>query len=242
MDDVLNFEDYAKKSIYYSSNEKPALHPEVEKIINECKKRFKTVSVFDIGCGDGNFLNSIAENVKDVKLYGSDISKTRLDRTIKKLNGKVDALYLYDASATSINQKVEFINSDQVIEHVPSDIQMVENMYKMLKPKGMFKVSSVYKTGFSWYFYRCNGKWVLDPTHVREYESIVEFKKLFTDNGLKINSVKITPIYFSGIDFILRKIGITNPGPRVDYLKRIINKIKIHKPGYYIITVIGENS
>lgn len=235
----MDYEKYAEKSIYYSGG--PAiLQPDIKEILDKCRSKFGTVSVLDIGCGDGWFLNSIAQNTKEIKLYGTDISKTRLERTEEKLKDKAAGLFLYDASFTRINKRFEFINSDQVIEHVISDFDMVKNISNMLPSGGIFKVSSVYKKGFSWYFYRCNGKWVLDPTHIREYTSIDDFKKLFTDNGLKITSTEITPIYFSGIDFILRKFGVTKITENIDIIKRAINKIKIHKPGYYTIMVVGE--
>jgi len=240
----LDFEKYALNSNYYSSNQKKTspLPEEIKNILSKCQNKFKKVSILDIGCGDGNFLELIANNNNRIKLYASDVSKIRLSRTKQKLGKKLSKTFLDNICTTKINQKFEFINSDQVIEHVPSDKEMVQSIKKLLKKGGIFRISSVYKTKYSWYFYRCNGKWVLDPTHIREYENIEEFEKLFTDSGLKITKTRIDPICFSGIDFILRRLGIKEIGDKVKNIRTLVNKIKIKKPGYYSITVIGEKS
>ena len=162
--------------------------------------------------------------------------KRLLLERIKKLISNLKNSYFEDINHSKIpSNKFNFVNSDQVIEHVPSDKKMILEIKRILKKGGYFKVSSVYKKSWAWYFYRCNGKWVLDPTHIREYTSINQFSNLFKIKSIKIEKVYIKKTYFPIADFFLRLLKIN----RMNKIIYLIRKLKIRIPGYYHITVIG---
>ncbi|MDP2925332.1 MAG: class I SAM-dependent methyltransferase [Nanoarchaeota archaeon] len=228
----IDFEKYGKYHRFYGTFDLPS---EMHSINNLLKKRFRKINFLDIGSGDGNLVISLTKKYKwDFSI--SDVSKTRIKRSKEKLGDKVKNYLIDDICNSKIkNNSFEFINSDQVIEHVPSDKKMVKEIKRILKKGGIFRVSSVYKKKFAWYFYRCNGKWVLDPTHLREYTSVDEYRKIFEYNGLKIIKIYTIKINYPIIDFFLRLFKFETIDP-LDFLR----KIKVLVPGYRRIIIIGE--
>jgi hypothetical protein len=65
---------------------------------------------------------------------------------------------------------------------------MAAEIARVLKPGATAFITSVSKRWYGWYFYRCNGKFRLDPTHVREYDRVESLAKLFADEGLEITT------------------------------------------------------
>lgn len=228
----IDFEEYAKNNRFYGISEFPT---DLESLIKKLKSHFKEINFLDIGVGDGDFVESLLKKFS-INVSVSDISKIRLERTEKRLGSEIKNYIQDDICNSKIKSDTfEFINSDQVIEHVPSDEKMAYEIKRILKKNGIFRVSSVYKKKWAWYFYRCNNKWVLDPTHLREYTSTEEYKNLFTNQGLKILNLKLEKVYFPLIDFVLRRLKIDN----IEKFQ-LLRKIKIRIFGYYRITVIGE--
>ncbi len=233
----VNYEKYADKTVYFGNY---GVDSELETAIKSALKKTKNPSLLDIGAGDGQHLFALAEKFKTLKLFAQDISKTRIERIKERLGRRLEKGIVEDICKTKIKSaSFDIITSDQVIEHVDSDKKMVGEIKRMLKKGGFFRVSSVYKKWYGWYFYRCNGKWVLDPTHVREYASVEEYTKIFTEERLNIQSVRIDPINFSVVDFVLRRAKIKTASKRVEKLRKAITSLKIPKPGYYIITITG---
>ena len=146
----------------------------------------KVKSLIDLGCGDGGFVRAVRQELPEVKLTGVDISPRRI-KGLKKLFSKYK-FYVGDVCDTGIKNKFDFVHSSQVIEHVPSDVEMVEEMARLLKNNGIMFCSSVIKKPFAVYKYKCNGKFALDPTHVREYRNQEEFLNLFRKDFRLIKS------------------------------------------------------
>ena len=228
--------DYERYGEYHVRYDFMHLTNEITKILNILNTRFKEINLLDIGCGDGAFIESISAYFK-VNAYVSDIAGVRLVRTKEKLGDNVKEYFLDDICNSKLKSNYfQFVNSDQVIEHVPDDKRMIKEIKRILKKDGFFRVSSIYKKRWAWYFYRCNGKWVLDPTHLREYSSINQFKNLFLMNGLKILELQTKNTNYPIIDFFLRTLNIK----KTNKIINIFRRIKILIPGYYNIVIIGE--
>lgn len=228
----LDFEKYAKRHIFFDEN----IGISIKEIIEGMLKEKKGLNVLDIGAGDGNLVLNLKKRYPQVNISVSDISENRINRIKGKLRSELKHYYIDDICNSKIPAgSFDFVNSDQVIEHVPSDKKMVEEIKRILKKGGYFRVSSVYKKKWAWYFYRCNGKWVLDPTHIREYTSIDSFKKLFLNEGLIILDLKINPTYFPIVDLFLRIFQINDQTKLICKLR----KIKIRILGYYHIEITG---
>ncbi len=167
----------------------------------------KRTGVFlELGAGDGQKLEFLlGRNL--LKHYGrvlaSDISQARVARMRRRLP-TVDA-FVADAQSPEIAaSSVDFVFSDQVIEHVPSDRAMASAIREVLKPGGLAVIGSVIKHPGGWYFYRVNGEWRLDQTHLREYRSLAEFGALFSSAGLQVRELDMEPVAFPVGDILAR--------------------------------------
>lgn len=200
--------DYSEKFI--QPIDKINIPIEIKKILT----KEKIFSFLDLGCGDGIIVRAIKKNFPKIKIYGVDISPRRINSL--RIYFPKDYFYCKDVCSTGLNKKFDFIYSSQVIEHVPSDKKMILEIKRLAKPKSTVYVSSVIKKPFAIYKYRNNGKFVLDPTHEREYENHIEFLNLFKK------------------DFKLIKFWIVP-------VKRKLLGISIRVPGYYLVHGIWKN-
>jgi len=136
---------------------------------------------------------------------------------------------------------VDFAFSDQVIEHVPSDAAMAAEIARVLREGGRAYVGSVLKRRWAWYFYRCNGKWRLCPTHVREYTSLREYTGVFTAAGLRVEATHTLPFDIPLGEALLRMmVRLRLVGGLSFYeaharsrILRLLSKLRIPIPGYF---------
>lgn len=224
------FEKHADEHIYlYDKKIKMKLSEDIKNILNRFKN--KKVKMVDIGSGDGN-LAMILANKKNVQLDVTDISQKRLDRIKEVTKNKLNKYIQDDITKSKLKSNhYDFVNSEMVMEHVPSDKKMVKEVFRILKKDGYFRITTVFKDKFSFWFYRNNDNWVIDPTHVREYTSEKEMKRMFEKEGLKVESIKKSRLTFNPFIFIQKKLKL-----KLSFLE----KLKIQKPGYYSITIIGK--
>lgn len=174
----MNYNSILERNKQYSEKfVQPKDNIDIPKEIKKILKKEKVSSFLDMGCGDGILVCAIKKNFPKIRVCGIDISPRRIN-SLKTLFPK-DNFYCKDVCNINLNKKFDFIHSSQVIEHVPSDKKMVKEIKKLLKKNGVLYLSSVIKNSFAIYKYRNKGRFVLDPTHEREYKDISSFLKLF---------------------------------------------------------------
>ncbi len=156
-----------------------AKNPKVPKEICDLIEKEKIHSLIDLGCGDGIFIHAVKKEFPKIEITGIDISPRRINRLKKKF--PEDNFYIKDVCNTKLKERFDLVYSSQVIEHVQSDKEMIKEMSKLLKEKGFLFCSSVIKKHWAIYKYRNNRKFVLDPTHEREYANKQEFLGLFRE-------------------------------------------------------------
>jgi len=153
---------------------------------------FSSRNILDLGCGDGALIQAILKEFPNKKITGVDISPRRIDSLKKRFPKKT--FICGDISHIRLKRGVfDLVLSTQVIEHIKDDKKMIEEMNKLLKKSGFLYVSSVIKKPWAIYKYRNKGRFVLDPTHEREYKSKEEFLSLFK-NKFKLIKLKIYPV------------------------------------------------
>ena len=152
-------------------------NPVVPKKIRDILIKNKVKTFIDLGCGDGALIYAIKKEFPAIKIVGVDISPRRINGLKKNLPN--EKFYVRDVCDTKLKDGFDFVHSGQVIEHVEDDKKMVDEMYRLLKDGGILYVSSVIKKPWAIYQYRNKGKFVLDPTHEREYKDRKEFLDLF---------------------------------------------------------------
>jgi 2-polyprenyl-3-methyl-5-hydroxy-6-metoxy-1,4-benzoquinol methylase len=135
------------------------------------------------------------------------------------------------------DSSVDVVISTQVIEHVDDDAKMAREMYRIASPNATVYVATIFKKWYGWYFYRCNGKWTIDPTHLREYSKDSQLLDTLTDAGLEIVASKKTLDGRSLLDAGLKRVRASRSVYDNKFLKRL-RSFRIPIPGYYIWEVV----
>jgi SAM-dependent methyltransferase len=197
---MADFESYARlRPHVYAGDE--FLLPKLTEMVETRSGRY-----LEVGAGDGGMLRMLMQrgamrNYTDV--VAGDISSVRVQRLAQALPSvRAEVADAMDLPVES--DSVDFVFSDQVIEHVPDDAKMASEIARVLKAGGRALVGSVVCAPGGWYFYRCNGGWRLDPTHLREYRSLEQYCKVFSDAGLSVTGSFLRPLAYPISDLMLR--------------------------------------
>jgi ubiquinone/menaquinone biosynthesis C-methylase UbiE len=255
---MVTFKEYSKNAIFFYEEEVPDL------LIDSLKKiSTKSFNLVDLGAGDGVLLAALQN--KD--LIGPETSITAVDLSperCERLNG-YSGIEVVCSDVTSILQipgkSMDYVVSTQVIEHVDESLFLKE-IKRLMKDGGVGYIASliskygddknyIYKYGwrYGWRFYKAeNGRFFVDPTHLREYKSLEDYKKVFEENGFRVTAANEYPLKISLIDFIYRRIilkfiNIKNVNLYFNnhkILQMLRDRIRIQPPGYYICEVIIE--
>lgn len=194
--------------------------------------------IIDFGCGRGTCLFCL-EQLGYRNLFGMDFCNSIPD-------GFLQYTKFTKGDVVESNLKADDFDgliSTMVIEHVDESM-FVDEVYRILKKGGVALITSVLKGRFSWYFYRNReGQCVVEPTHVKEYRSIDEYKSLFKDK-FDIIYIAKPRLAYSCLDPLFRAIfNIT----RWNFLQTTlvknlflnkIRKIRLPIPGYYSIEIL----
>ena len=210
----------------------------VKKLLRRAK------NVVDLGAGGGTLLYNVSK-ATNAELIAIDMTEEAMSMLQKRVpRAKV---LTEDILATSLgNKSCDFCLSTMTIEHV-DDNKFLKEVFRILQPNGYFLVTSVLKTDNAWYFYKDKkGNSVLEPSHLREYSSIEQFKNLLDSNGFKVLIVKTPRVKFPLIDPLLKllfrlfnnnfwgELPTTKAG---EFLRKMF---MVPVPGYYGIEVVAQ--
>lgn len=201
-------------------------------LLSDILKTSTWVTLLDAGCGDGALLHALylRTGMSNKSVYGLDVSKDRL-KIVQDISAELNCV---NASACQVplrDKSIDVLVSTQVIEHVPDDVAMAKEMYRVLDDYGTVYLSTVYKKPYGWYFYRNDGRWVLDPTHVREYTNN-DLLSILEDVGFQITKTNKTIDNRPLMDAIVRRLRFGR-GLYSNRFFKFLRKIKIPIPGYY---------
>lgn len=223
----MDFEEYSKNTQFYSE--------EIPKILLKYLKKIEWNSYLDLGCGDGSILYALNKNniLKNKIVYAVDISPVRIENA-ERINDNFKCFVCDVCNLKKIeDNSIDVIVSTQVIEHVKNERLMLNEIERVLKKGGFVYLSTVFKKKYGWYFYRCNRKWVLDPTHLREYTKDDQLLSLLKNNNFNLCYSHKYLIYMPVIDFVIRKFGATvNIFDKYRFLK-LFRNVSIPILGYY---------
>jgi len=228
----MNLEEYSKHGQFYTDGVPPLLVAVLsDNDWNSC---------LDLGCGDGALLSALKNqgyfNGKSV--FAVDTSPSRID-LVKRICEDFNCIIADGCNISIEDGAIDLLISTQVIEHVSNDHDMVKEMHRLLRQDGLLYLSTVFKKKYGWYFYRCNGKWTLDPTHLREYTADDQLLDILRACGFEIvvnnKTLDGRPI----TDSILRRLGM----PRHAYDNRFLKKLRTLRvpiPGYYLWELVCQ--
>lgn len=198
----------------------------------------------DLGCGDGALLYALNKKgyLNNKIVYAIDLSEKRINRA-KKINK--DFLCSIGDACKIQNIKdnaIDFLVSTHLLEHVPNDEDMIKEIHRVLKKDGIVYLTTVFKKRYAWYFYRCDGQWTLDPTHIREYTQDHQVLDILKKHGLEVIEHKKLLEWRPIIDFILRKIFFRFIGIRREVFNnrflRLVRNLKVPILGYYYWEIV----
>ncbi len=224
----MNIEEYSQKATYFYTENIPPL---LEKIL----KNHEVETLLDIGCGDGTLLKALQTKnyLKNKTVFATDLSKNRLQR-VKRINKSFICLKRNAENLHNIeDSSIDLLISTQVIEHVQNDLNMIKEVKRILKPKGRAYITTVFKKWYGLYFYRNNGHWRLDPTHVREYTKDKELLNNIKKYNLEIVESQKSLFWFSILDYFFRKLNISQEIFIRGRFLRTLQLIKLPILGYY---------
>lgn len=226
----MNIEEYAKVAPQYYTDEVP-------EILVFLLKNNKIQKLLDCGCGDGSLLYALKKRklLRGVGVTGIDLSTNRISlvkRIDSKFVAKVDSA---ETLKTVSDNSIDLMVTTQVIEHV-DDKKMTFSIHRVVKKGGIIYLSTVFKKWYGWYFYRHNGRWVLDPTHLREYTSDSQLLKLVVNKFYLVINKK-TLQWFPIVDFILKRIGPPTRS-RDNLFWEVVRSIRVPILGYYLWEIV----
>jgi ubiquinone/menaquinone biosynthesis C-methylase UbiE len=178
-----------------------------------------------------------------------DISSERCERL--RQNERFEVLCSDVTAMPGVaSQEFDFVICTQVIEHV-DETSLLNEIKRILSPGGKLYIASLIRKPYGWWYYRtADGKWALDPTHLREYPSPEVFKEVLTKAGFKVVETVVTPLKLSVFEFLMRRVI----GPLFRFkdmnsfflkhrgMNSIRKNVNVHPPGYFIIEVVATKA
>jgi len=201
-------------------------------------------SALDLGCGQGTLLTNLRKYINGL-CCAIDLSSTVLKTTKHEVKG-VNYVASDGLMVPFRSNIFDFIECTMLIEHV-NDVSLVREIGRLLKHRGILLLSTVLKKRGATYFYKNRkGERVLEPTHLREYNSVDEVQDILESNGLKIREISIDSLKFSPLDPFFRYIYSIFPSEgtsklhmqKLALLMRKSSRVPI--PRYAIISLIAQ--
>ena len=195
--------------------------------------------IADIGAGDGSVLYALSRHDRlGAKSYAIDASPDRVEAAVDVAPGVVGVVT--DATTLPLDdESVDGVICSQVIEHVSDSARVVGEIARILRPGGWWYIGSVLRRRHSWWIYRRDGRWWLDPTHVREYSSEEEFRAALAHPALELTTLTTSRFRFPVVELALRA-GIALRFLRPHAYRTEQGGPGLSPPGYRMIEAAGR--
>jgi SAM-dependent methyltransferase len=204
--------------------------------------------IADLGAGDGATLWALEQReLLGNTAYAVDLSEERVARA-ESISPRIQGVV---ADATHVGALadgcVDGVIASQVIEHLDDDRALAPEIARLLAGGGWWYVGTVLRGPRAWWVYHVDGRWQLDPTHVREYASETDLLAALEHPLLRVDRVKTTPLAYSVLDLALRGVASARILPRDAlsgaYTRRPslahARRLRLRVPGYRLLEVSG---
>ncbi len=183
--------------------------------------------ILDVGCGNGHFIDIVEHKFKE--FYGIDISKIRIKKAKEKFNKKKRNKYHFvkydvDEGLPFKNSFFDVVSCIAILEHVFNPPNLVEEIKRVLKPKGIFLLQV---PNFAWLPHRIQLLFGKLPLTTRAYfgtdwEHLHNFTISSLSKLLEAKEFKVQVITCSGIFAKIRELWPSILG--ADILVKCIKK------------------
>jgi len=173
---------------------------------DEAKKHIKSGILLEIGCGRGDFLNSLRD-IHNLKLKGIEHNVNAINYC-KSRQLDVGFFKLEELKSNSF----DYITSFQVLEHINDVRSFFENSYRLLKPGGKLIIGIPNTKSFVFYpfseNYFQNGTLLLNlPPHHMGWWNKNSIKKTGCLFGFNLLNFKLESIHKQRFELITANIG-----------------------------------
>jgi ubiquinone/menaquinone biosynthesis C-methylase UbiE len=101
------------------------------------------MTILDLGCGPGFFIASFAELAGvSGRVIAADLQEKMLEKVRRKINGTRFEyrilLHKCSKDAIGLDLKVDFVNAFYMIHEVPDGSKLIQEIYSILNPGGLF--------------------------------------------------------------------------------------------------------
>ena len=225
-----------ERSSYFVTQQMPAL-------LRRRAEQAPPSVLADLGAGEGAILYALDQaGLVGERIYAVDLSEQSL-ATAARLSDKVVPIVDDVTNVSALEEtSVDAVTASQVIEHLPDDRRLTDEIARLLRPGGWFYVSSVVRGPHAWWFRRGDLGWQIDPTHVREYASETDFAASLEHPDLELERVHSRPLRFPVADPILRLLagGRSDAYERSRVLARSRELVQLRVPGYRWVEAVGH--
>jgi ubiquinone/menaquinone biosynthesis C-methylase UbiE len=229
----------------YSRVHRHFLAPELPPLLERALERIREVGALaDVGCGDGAVLWAIAQRVGlPERVWAFDHSPERVGRA-SELDPRIEGVVADAASLPLEDGVLDAAICSQVIEHVPDDAAVCQELGRVVRPGGWVYVGSVLRSERAFWLYRDQqGRRLLDPTHVREYATVSEFEAIVGRIG-EIETLEVSPFRFPVSDLAFRalaRLGVLSHDAITSAYVRYgsaLRRLRVRPPGYRVIEAL----
>lgn len=175
-------------------------------------------------------------------VYAVDIDPARLLRVARRFPYVTTVVSPADSMRAIPDASLDFVVSTMLLEHVPDDKAVLDEIWRVLKPGGRAWITTVFKRKWAWYFRRRSDETVLDVSHVREYTDVNEFRALLGEGrrSWRVLDLELEPLWFPIFDPVLFRIADSRIFTRLGWFVRLLRCIRLPVPGYYTLAAVVE--
>jgi len=171
----------------------------------------RTISLLDIGCAYGFFLDEARK--LGMAVQGLDLSESAIQWMENNLGIKGAVGFSSDAPEGPF----DIITAIEVIEHVPNPRSFLDDLYERIKNGGILVIHTGANDTLT---ARLLGRrwWYLNPPDHCSIFSRFSLRKIVTDSGFDIIEQCLMPYYWVGLNNMLLKVARILHSKRLGYL------------------------